>query len=644
MTHKFTLLFITLFSICSFAQKSNVLFEKTSTFYPNEEAINNEDIEWGFFTVPENWEDTNGKKIKLAVAILKNTSKSKDNNPVVMIDGGPGAGSIEGIWWWLNHPLREKSDIILVDARGTGFSEPRLCPELGNEFLKILAKNQDAAKDEEEKVFAAMACKQQLIVNGIDVSAYHSENIAKDLNALKDHLKHQNWNVYGVSYGTYVAQVYANDFPDDIKSLILDSPISDISDYYTYNTSNYISSLNKVFKACENDSACSGTYPNLENIYYKVIEELTKNPITVKVDNSIIKEGTFTYNVEDFKVAIHQALYQKRLIEVLPLLIYQFHNRNKNALSALVAAFSGALGLDYGMYYCVSCYETIPSNSIQNYNDDSNKYPKLKGGLSFYSSDFAVCKKWNNQKKNDSIKEYSISQINAPTLIFTGEFDPITPSKNGNLLASRIKNSNLINAISYGHASSFTRKGFEITNTFINAPNSKIKGEQFESNVKINFVKDVYINGGISKLGNSINNFDILFFSPLLIALIISLIAFFIYILTLARKKEKNRSNKIVKLLLIINSLLGVGTLIGFVLALNETASKNFYILAFGIPENWSYLFTLLYFFLGLIILTCLYFIFRIKKIENRSVLFSVLFSNILIGIYFLYWGFVSFI
>ena len=328
----------------------------------------------------------------------------------------------------------------------------------------------------------------------------------------------------------------------------------------------------------------------------------------------------------------------------MPLLIYQFHNRNKNALSALVAAFSGALGLDYGMYYCVSCYETIPSNSIQNYNDDSNKYPKLKGGLSFYSSDFAVCKKWNNQKKNDSIKEYSISQINAPTLIFTGEFDPITPSKNGNLLASRIKNSNLINATSYGHASSFTRKGFEITNTFINAPNSKIKGEQFESNVKVNFVEDIYINGGVSKLGNSINNFDILFFSPLIIALIISLIAFFIYILTLARKKEKNRSNKIVKLLLIINSLLGVGTLIGFVLALNETASKNFYILAFGIPENWSYLFTLLFVFLGMIILTCFYFIFRIKKTENRSVLFTVLFSNILIGVYFLYWGFVSFI
>ena len=642
--NKLILLFIMLFCICSFAQQSNVMFEKTTSFYPDEEIINKEEIEWGFLTVPEEWEETNGKKIKLAVAILKNTSKSKNTNPVVMIDGGPGAGSIEGIWWWLNHPLREKSDIILVDARGTGFSEPRLCTDLGNEFLKILAKNQSTKKDEEEKVLATMVCKQQLIAKGINVNAYHSENIAKDLHAIKEHLKYKSWNVYGVSYGTYVAQVYANDFPNDVKSLILDSPISDISEYYTYNTSNYISSLNKVFKACENDPNCNAEYPNLENIYYKVIEELTKRPITVKVDKSTIEEGTFTYNTEDYKVAIHQALYDKRLIEVLPLLIYQFNNRNEDALSALVAAFSGALGLDYGMYYCVSCNETIPNNSIQEYNRDSSKYPKLKGGLSFYNSDFAVCEKWNNQKKNDSIKEDSVSKINVPTLIFTGEFDPITPSKNGDYLTAQIENSYLIKATSYGHASSFTRKGFKITNKFINAPNSRISIEDFESNAKISFIKDIYINGGISKLGNSINNFDFLFFSPLIIALIISLIAIFVYITALLRKKEKNKSNKIVKLLLIISSFLGIGVLIGFVIALNNTASNNFYILAFGIPENWSYLFTLLFVFLGLILLTCLYFLFRIKKIDNRSILFTVLFSNILIGVYFLYWGLVSFI
>lgn len=643
MMNKFTLLFLTIFSICSFAQQSNLQFEQVTSFYPNDEIINNEGIEWGYFVVPEAWEGTNAKKIKLAVSILKNKSKLKDKNPVVIINGGPGAGSIEGIWWWLNHPLREKSDIILMDARGTGFSEPRLCPDLGNEFLKILAKNQGAAKDEEEKILAAMTCKQQLIAKGVNVNEYHSRNISKDLHALKEYLKYPNWNVFGVSYGTYMAQVYANDFPNDIKTLILDSPISNISRYYTDNTSNYMSSLNKVFKACKNDPSCNAEYPNLEHIYYNIIEELTKTPITVNVDTSIIEAGTFTYNAEDFKVAIHQALYQKKLIEVLPLLIYQFHNKNKDALSALVAAFSGALGLDYGLYYCVSCNELIPNNSIQAYHRDSNKYPKLKGGLSFYSSDFAVCDAWNDKKTNAIEKSYSVPNIDVPVLIFTGEFDPITPSKNGDSLATQFKNCYLIKGTTYGHASSYTRKGFEITNGFINAPNKKINGKDFYSNAKTHFIKDIYINGGVSKFGNSINNFELLFFIPLIIALLISLIAIFAYIMALFRNKEKNPSNKIVKLLLLISSALGIGVLIGFVIVLKATASNNFYILAFGISENWSYLFSLLFVFLGIVLLTSLYFIVRIKKIDNRSIIFTVLFSNILISTYFLYWGFLSF-
>ncbi len=639
--NKFTSLFLILFSICSFAQQSSVVLEKATSFYPNEESINNMDIEWYYLTVPEDWGNTSGRKIKLAVSILKSNSKSKDSNPVVIIDGGPGAGSIEGIGWFLYHPLREKNDIILVDARGTGFSEPRLCPDLGNDFLKILAKNQSSVKDKKEKVIATMSCKQQLIARGINIDAYHSENIAKDLHALKENLKFQKWNVYGVSYGTYIAQVYSNDFPNDVKRLILDSPISDLRTYYTNNTSNYISSLNKIFESCKKDPNCNGEYPNLEIVYYDIIERLTKMPITVNVDKSILKTGTFTYNVEDFKIAIHQALYQKRLIKVLPLLIYQFHNGNKDALSALVAAFSGALALDYGLYYSISCNETIPNNSFQEYNDDSNKYPGLEGGLSFYNSDFAVCDKWNNKANIERV--YSQPQINVPTLIFTGEFDPITPSRNGDSLAAKIENSILVKAVSYGHASSFTKEGIEISNNFINAKNIEVNSKSFDPNAKVEFIQNIFISGGVSKLGNSINNFDLLFFSPLIIALIISLIAIFIYIISLIKNEEENKSNKLVKLLLLVCSALSIVVITGFVIALNKTASDNFYILAFGLPDNWSFLFTLLYVFSGVLFLTLFIFIFNLKNMNNRSIIFTVLFSNILINVYFLYWGFYPF-
>ncbi len=636
---KIIIVIITLFSVCAFSQQKNVLFEETKSLYPNDEVINKHEIKWGVFTVPEDWEnEKNNNEVKLAVAILKNTGGTSTNNPVVIIDGGPGGDSIGGIWWWLNHPLRKKSDIVLVDSRGTGFSEPRLCPDLGKDFLEILAKNQDKEKDEKDKVIAAMSCKQSLVAKGIDPEAYHSKNIVKDLHALKEYLKYTSWNVYGISYGTHVAQVYANDFPEDVKTLVLDSPIANMKEYYVKNTSNYVSSLNKVFQDCKNDPNCNTEYPNLEEVYYQVIDELTKNPITVKVDANIVKKGAFTYNAEDFKVAIHQTLYQKRLIEVLPLLIYQFHHKNEAALSALVAAFSGALGLDYGLYYCVTCNEAIPNNSFDSYKNDVSKHPKLKGGLSFYGSDFSVCNAWNNNQEKVTYAVDSLaSKINSKTLIFTGKFDPITPAKNGEVLVTEIKNASLAKTASLGHASSLSRKGFKIANTFINENVSEIENNKTQ---QVSFIKDIYVNGGVSKLGDSLNKFDPLFFIPLIIALFISLVAVFSYLVGFFKRRQKTITDKLVRILLTITSILGIGVLIGFVLAISDTASINFYILAFGISASWSFLFTLFYIFIVILVLAAIYFLVSAKKIDNRSVVFTVLFSNILIGTYFLYWGF----
>ena len=67
-----------------------------------------------------------------------------------------------------------------------------------------------------------------------------------------------------------------------------------------------MNSLKKVFSACENDPNCNQQYPNLENAYFETIDQLSKNPITVKVDPNIILSGEFTYNAEDFKIAIQQ--------------------------------------------------------------------------------------------------------------------------------------------------------------------------------------------------------------------------------------------------------------------------------------------------------------------------------------------------
>ena len=621
------------------AQTKKIKLESTNSFFSKNEKTDNT-VEFKYLTVSENWNKNNGKEVKIAVTILK--SKAKDAKTILYLEGGPGAGGIASIDTWLNNPLRNSYTIVLVDARGTGNSLPKLCTDLGNKFLEILAKNQSSIADQQEKVAEAIGCKESLIKRGIDIAQYNSSSIAKDLNALKTALHLKKWNVYGTSYGTYVAQVYANNYPEDIQSLILDSSISDIAQYYDQNTANFMNSLDKVFDACRNDPNCNEQYPDLEKVFYNTIDKLSKNPITVDVDKKIIPSGRFTYNAEDFKISIQQALYSKKLIQVLPLLITEFNHGNKKALSSLVTAFSGALGLDYGMYYCVSCNETLKFNSLSEFDKKSLNYKGLKGGLSFYRSDFKVCEKWNfgmtqNNSENDLSKFYA---SNIPVLIFSGEFDPITPPSNGLMLSKKLKNSFFVTIPASGHVPSFTMSAMKISNDFMANPTKRPNFTNVLSDAKVHFITGVKPSKAIINMANSLNEFNLLFFTPFFIAISILLIAVFNFVFSFSKNKNEVISDKRLKMLIISTSILGIFIFIAFFLAINNTAQQNYYILAFGIPDKFNYLFAILWVFIGFTAISLLYFAINVKNISNGISTITILFSMLLIGVYFDYWGF----
>lgn len=620
----------------------NITFEKTAPLLPQLKDSSPKEIAWGYLNVPENWGAKDGKMIKVAVAILKKTSNIKTSNAVVFIQGGPGAGGIVNIWSWLNHPLRKNNDIVILDARGTGLCQPRLSEDLGEKFLDILAKNQSVEQDEKQKVDAAMLFRQDLINRGINIDAYNSLFVANDLHALKTKLNYKNWTVYGVSYGTYVAQVYASNYPEDVKSLVLDSAIDDISKYYVDNTSNYMTSLQKVFEICKKDEKYNKEYPNLEKTYYEVIADLEKRPLTVSVDKSIIPSGTFTYNAEDFKVAIQQALYNKQLVEIIPLLIYQFHERKGESLGNLVSAFSSLLEMDYGAYYCVSCNEALPNNNFSEYQKNAAQFKGLNGGISFYKSDFKVCDAWNKNRSENFAKHYDLSNLalaKYPVLIFSGEFDPITPQTNGKKVAARFGNAYNVQANTYGHVPSFTTIGKEVAENFVDHPEHKLNLNAFKEVKPIQLITGIIINKGISKAGSSIGELNPIFLFPLVIALGIMLVFIFLYFIKLIKKRYTTIQDKIIRVGLIVTSIIGVWLFTSLILAILNVSQQNFFILAFGLPENFGYVFSLVFGFLACLILTFLYFLFTLKKTNQRGIVFSVIFSNILVATYLFYWG-----
>ncbi len=622
--------------------KANVpfRFEKTDTFFPDDPMMDRSDLTWGYLHVPENWNQASGKQIQLAVAVLRRQSEDSKAQPLVFIDGGPGDAGMQKLWYFIDDALQQDRDIIVLDLRGTGFSKPQLCPDLGETFFEILAADQDPATDEEQKITAALSCRDALVQRGIDIRQYHSRAIAQDLNALRQSLGYEQWHVFGVSYGTHVAQVYAEQFPEDLSSLILDSSIPDIENYYTSNTSNYLGSLQKVFRSCSDDPACQMEYPNLEEDYYAVIADLSENPIEVEVEASVSAGGRFHYNAEDFKIAIQQSLYRPQLIKVIPLMITAFKERKIGPLSNLVAAFSGALGLDYGAYYCMTCNEVMPRTSYAAYQADAGQYQALRGGLSFYKSDFLICDRWNEgyafSESNDST---AVEAYQGPVLVFAGKYDPITPSHFGPLTAGKYAQSTLVEAPSSGHGPGASLTGFKIINEFVNDLSKTSFTTKFKSK-PMNFAHGITWNTGVSQLANSLGSFNLLFFFPLLIAVVLLLVFCLYHVYQLLRRSPLGVANRWMNHLLVLSSLIGIITFVGFAQAINQTAADNLYLLAFGIPEQYSYLFSLRLAFVVLLVLTSAYFFLRLRRLQQLNLVGTLLFSNFLLFAYFFYWGF----
>ncbi|WP_367867784.1 alpha/beta hydrolase [Pedobacter sp. WC2423] len=614
------LIFLSLFvSLTTAAQNPKTKLEICNTFFPDWKEVNNKDIRYYSFSVPENWNYPN-KKIKLAVAQLLCLKKTNEN--IVFISGGPGGWSIGAIKKWLHHPLREKANIILIDLRGTGFSQPSLCPDLGKKILNVFSQDIYGNKEINAIVDISKECKEHLLKEKIDPNEYNSNNIAQDIHTLKSELKINKWYIYGLSYGTYIAQLYSKTYPGDVKGLILDSPISGLSDYYGKNTSNYLNSLYLLFK----DS--KSKFPDLEKEYNSVINKLNSKGLSVSVDKKIIAGGHFTYNADDFKLIIQQSLYNKQLIEVIPLIIDAFNKENKNVLSSLVESFSESLKRDFGTYYCVTCNDVYNNQSISLFDENSKKQDK-NGALLFYRSDLFVCQSWGIAQKPTSDKDKQ-KDSTYKTLIFAGKYDPITPLSNGEKLAKQLKNSYLVK-MPYGHGTSFSKEGKQMLARFIS-------GSAVETDNKapeVQFVSHhIFYNKGIAKLAENFNKPDWLFLSSLIIALLLIISSIFILI-----PKLKATENRTLYSLILFNSFLGIVLFLSLSYGILQTTNQNIYILLFGLIKKFEFVIYLAYIYIFSTLVSFGLVLVKRNTIKNIELIYGLIFSYILLIIYLAFWG-----
>ncbi|MCB8926966.1 MAG: alpha/beta hydrolase [Ardenticatenaceae bacterium] len=393
------------------------------------------DIECGYLTVPEDRSDANSPMIQLAVAIVAAPDGATEP-PVVYLAGGPGSSGLDDYAadpdsWEMS--FLQNRDLILLDQRGTGYSEPTLdCPEF-------------AEADEQDN--PDTLCFDRLTDEGINLMAYNTQENAADVEALRQALGIEQWDLLGISYGTRLALEVMRNHPAGVRAVILDSPFPPNADTPVDEVYSFTDALAELFADCERDEYCSEEYPDLENVFLDTVQRLNED------------ETAEIYG-DDLVFALSSAFSDTSLIPLLPYVIYEVSEDNFDALDEISAeeGFARTLYQDdedrsdsEGMYNSVICHDEYALGDYERVETAvvGNIPQELEGALLQATFDLtSLCEYWNPMNAVDNTAVSS----SIPTLILVGQYDTATPPRWATLTAATLPNSIVVEVPGAGHS------------------------------------------------------------------------------------------------------------------------------------------------------------------------------------------------
>jgi pimeloyl-ACP methyl ester carboxylesterase len=409
-------------------------FESGACAFPVPSGYN---PECGYLVVPENRARPDTPFIRLHVAIFRNRLGYPVPDPVVHLAGGPGSSSLDVAGYMFRQGLDailDQRDFILFDQRGTGYSQPRLdCPERAS-VTGILLEGGLASTGSHQLILDAFRqCRDRLVGQGIDLSAYHSAASAADLNDLRLALGYEKLNLYAVSYGTRLALTMMRDYPNAVRSAVLDSAYPLQVNLYTALAPNANRAFNIFFDRCAADPNCGATYPDLRNVFYQIVDQLNATPISISLfaggaERIVRLDGGLLIDV------LFVGLYNPAVTATMPQMIYDVRQGNYAILTERLALYFDT-GSALGMQMSVQCAEEFPFNAAE------EAYAAAQGVqlqiAAFYPVSvqplFAVCKEWPGLPP-DPRENLAVSS-DLPALVVAGDQDPITPPDWGRIVA-----------------------------------------------------------------------------------------------------------------------------------------------------------------------------------------------------------------
>ncbi|MFK7912983.1 MAG: alpha/beta hydrolase [Pseudomonadales bacterium] len=392
--------------------------------------------------VPLNHDDPDGAQIELHIARIRSLAPDPAADAFTVINGGPGGSSLSlyaDLAPVFASILRER-DIVVVDQRGTGRSTPLTCPEL-----------EDSPTVSDPQLIAGFA--RQCVASLEHDPRYFTTSVAvRDLELIRAQLGYAQLTIYGVSYGTRVAQHYARRYPEQTRALIIDGVLPVTAALGPQIAIKAQDTLDSIMARCADDADCNQALPALPQQLAALRAELTKAPVALQLPDPVTGTNTpMDFDYGHLAIALRLLAYAPETASLIPLLIHEAaSNRNYLPLASQALRVTTQLSdsMSYGMHNAVVCTEDVP------YYDFDMTQMRARLQQTYLGSEqmdalIAICSEWPAGVIDPEFKTPLAHNI--PTLLLSGQFDPITPPSYAEVAADPLGNARAIVAPGQGH-------------------------------------------------------------------------------------------------------------------------------------------------------------------------------------------------
>jgi pimeloyl-ACP methyl ester carboxylesterase len=262
-------------------------------------------------------------------------------------------------------------------------------------------------------------------------------------------------------------------YPASIRSVVLDSVVPPEHVLGMEIAVRSQNSLDKLFERCEKDEACKEKIPNLKGDVESLFEKLKHAPVSIKVENfSTGKIETLDFTREHLMILVRMYLYNSYSLAVMPPMLHEAAANNNyaplaRAANGIVDSLGGALST--GLHNSVMCTEEAP---FYNPDEESIKATqKTYMGMDILNLMRDVCSVWPKGKVGADMKAPLESDI--PTLLFSGEFDPITPPEYAETTMQKLTQAKHFILKGQGHGVSATGCAPDLVDKFVSDASSE---------------------------------------------------------------------------------------------------------------------------------------------------------------------------